>query len=375
MKIAINLLPFREKIAGAGKYAKEIVYGLSELDSENEYFLFISQNGKKNFNINKTNFHFIMPNFNPDRIISRIFWEQLVFPFKLRKLKPDIVFTPSVAIPLVSTQTFFTSIHDIAYKKNKLKYPFLRRIYIRLVTSIAAKKSKVIFALTEAAKNEIRAEFNLSENRFQVTYVGVEDGFFKQFANEEKSKFAEKFNLPEEFILYVGAIEPGKNLDKLFIAFSEVVKTRPGIKFVLTSGIGWEQQGLESIVNSLNIRSKIIFLPYIEEIELPLLYKCASMLVYLSSYEGFGMPVLEAMAAGTPVLTSKSKAILEFAEECVFSVDPNAIDAVVNAIELIFSDLDSKQAKINRGKEIALKFTWSNSSKLIYEEFLKSRSV
>jgi len=97
MKIAINLLPFRKKLAGAGKYAHKIVWELSKIDTFNDYYLFVTKEGKQNFEISAANFHFVLAKFNPNAFVYRILWEQFIFPFKLKKLKPDIVFTPSVS--------------------------------------------------------------------------------------------------------------------------------------------------------------------------------------------------------------------------------------------------------------------------------------
>ncbi len=154
MKIAVNLLPIRKNIAGGGKYAQQILYELSKIDDRNQYYLFVSEQGKPNFEIKTDNFNFFITKFNPEFIISRILWEQFIFPFKLRKLKPDVIFTPAVAIPLFYRGNFFTTIHDLAYKSKK-KYSFLRRKYVQIVTSISARKSSVIFTVSNFSKAEI----------------------------------------------------------------------------------------------------------------------------------------------------------------------------------------------------------------------------
>ena len=368
MKIAVNLLPIRKKVAGAGKYAQNIVFEMSRQDHKNEYYLYVSKHGKKNFEIESPNFHFIVPKFNPESVLSRIFWEQVIFPIKLMKLKPDIIFTPTVAIPFLFSGVFFTSIHDLAYKNVKNKYSFLRNIYVRFVTTIAAKKSKIIFALTDFSKNEFLKEFNLRNKKVLVTYTGVHKNFFVEFAENQKSDFMKKYNLPELFILYVGAIEPGKNLDKLFLAFYELAKENGNIRLVLTSGVGWEQGELNKLIIELEIKEKILLLPYISENELPLLYRCASMLTYLSSYEGFGMPVLEAMAAGTPIISSRSEAINEFAAEAILAIDPNNINDIVSGMKRILNDEKYRTSIVKTGKIKAQNFKWANSAKIILKE-------
>lgn len=368
MKIAINLLPFRETIAGAGKYAQNIIHELSKIDSLNEYFLYVSEKGKNNFEITTKNFNIIIAKFNPESVIIRIFWEQFIFPFKLRKLKPDIVFTPSVAIPFLYKGRFFTTIHDLGYK-SKTKYSFLRKTYIKLITIIASKKSSIIFTVSNFSKAEIERELKIKNKEVLVTYNGVDEIYFRDYTPDEKSDFKKKYKLPDNYVLYVGAIEPGKNLDKLFIAFSKFSKKSDlDLFLVLTSGIGWKKEFLIDMLKELGIKDKIIFLPYIPEIELPLLYKCSKMLIYLSSYEGFGIPVLEALAAGTTVITSRSEAIIEFAGQSVIPVEPNNIDEIVSSIFKVIDNKDYILSKVEEGKKIAQKFRWANSAKIIYNQ-------
>lgn len=372
MRVAINLLPFREEIAGAGKYAQNIVREFSRInDYDIDYFLYVSERGKKNFKFSGKNFHYIVPKFNPKFVVVRIFWEQFVFPFKLKKLDPDVIFTPSVAIPFLYNGKFYTTIHDLAYKKSKYKYSLLRRLYIKAATTIAVKKSDVIFTVSDFSKKEIVEEFNIKNKKVLVTYNGVDDIFFNEYSSEQRLIFRKKYKLPDNFILYVGAIEPAKNIDKLLIAYSEFLKKHK-VEFylVLTSGIGWKQEYVIGLIKNLKIEASVILLPYIQEDDLPLLYKCSKMLIYLSSYEGFGIPVLEAMAAGTPVITSKSEAIREFAGGAVITVNPENIEDIVFFIFQIINDTNFRVSRITEGRNIADKYMWSNSARIIYNQLL-----
>lgn len=366
MKIAVNLLPFRKNLAGAGKYAHKIIRVLSKIDTENDYYLFVTEEGKVNFNISAANFHFINAGFNPNFFLYRILWEQLIFPFKLKKLGPDVVFTPSVAVPYLYKGKLFTTVHDLAYKKNKRKYPLLRRIYLAIVTAAAVKKSDIVFTVSDFSRREIEKEFSINKNRIILTYNGVDEIFFQQYMQQKIEKFRKKYGLPENFILYVGAIEPGKNLDKLFFAFSELRKKYDADPvLVLTSGVGWKNQKLFELIKELNIQDKVIFLPYISEEDLPLLYKSSGMLAYLSAYEGFGMPVLEALASGTPVITSKSEAVLEFSKDAVVSVNPEKIDEIAEDMYKILTDKEFVKTKISEGRKEAEKFNWLGPARII----------
>ncbi|MCX7611158.1 MAG: glycosyltransferase family 4 protein [Ignavibacterium sp.] len=370
MKIAVNLLPFREKLAGAGRYAQKILKELVDLDNSNQYYLFISEIGKVNFNFSKSNINYIIADFNPESVLSRIFYEQFIFPIKLRKLKPDIIFTPSVAIPAFYKGRFYTTIHDLAYKRVKNKYPLLRRIYVAFVTNLAVSKSEIIFTVSNFSKKELIEEFG-DKKQIIVTYNAVDENFFRKFSEEEKISFRKKYNLPEKYFLYVGAIEPGKNLDKLFLAFGEFLRENPDYFLAITSGIKWKENELLGLIYKLDIEKNIILLPYISELELPLLYRCSKALTYLSSYEGFGLPVLEAMAAETAVITSKSEAIKEFSQDSVFSVNPVNVEEIIEAFNRIINYESEVKEKIVKSKSIAEKFRWKNSAQIILEQFNK----
>jgi len=200
-----------------------------------------------------------------------------------------------------------------------------------------------------------------------ITYNGVNEGFFKVYDQNQILDFKKRFNLPNKFILYVGAIEPGKNLDKLFIAFSILSEEYTDFRLVLTSGIGWSQSVLFDLIDKLNLRSKIIFLPYIQDKELPFLYKSATLLAYLSEYEGFGIPVLEAMASGIPVITSNSDAIKEFAGDAVLSVNPSIIEEVVSGLRKIIDDTKYNEQLVKTGLQRARNFTWNRSAQIILD--------
>jgi glycosyltransferase involved in cell wall biosynthesis len=371
MKIAVNLLPFREKLAGAGRYAQKIVSELIDMDKTNQYYLFISQNGKVNFPFEQSNVSFITAEFNPDSVVSRIFYEQFIFPFKLRELQPDIIFTPSVAVPALYKGRFFTTIHDIAYKRNKNKYPLIRKWYVDFVTRLAVKKSDIVFTVSNFSKKELSKEFGEGKEII-VTYNAVDENFFNHFSDTDKDNFRKKYNLPDKYFLYVGAIEPGKNLDKLFIAFAEFIKKNKSEYYLaITSGISWKENNLIRMIGQLNIKSNVIHLPYISEQELPLLYKCSTALAYLSSYEGFGLPVLEGMSAGIPVISSYSEAINEFSQGGIFSVDPDNINEIVETFELVVKNISVVKDRVEQAKSIAKKFNWRNSAQIILNQFNK----
>ena len=358
-------MPVREKIAGAARYSTMITKELILNAPDNEYILYVNREGKRHFEINASNYIIKEFDFDPGNFIKRIFVEQFILPQTAKRDRVDKMFTPSVSSPILFKGKQYTTIHDVAYKHQRNKYPFLRRKYISLITKMAVRRSEIIFTVSNFSKNEIANEFSISKEKIIVTYNGVDCAFLDEKSSEQIKMVREKLELPEKFILYVGAIEPGKNIDVIASAFYDIGKEEPELFLVLTGGIGWQTEKMSSFFN--RIKNNLIILPYISDEELSVVYKSAKMLVYISPYEGFGLPVLEALASGTPVITSTSPAIMEFSGNAVLPVSSDNKDEVAGAIKKMLEDENFSKMLIANGKDIAEKFDWQNSAKIILE--------
>ncbi|MFH1194500.1 MAG: glycosyltransferase family 1 protein [bacterium] len=366
-RIAVNLLPFREKLGGAGQYAKNVIEELAKLDKENDYYLFVTKNSIHHFNVTQKNFHCIQCNFNSENILTRIFWEQFGLTREIKKYNCDVLFTPSVAIPLFYSGKMITTIHDIAYVRNKNKYGYFRRKYVAYITKKAYQKSTIVLTVSYFSKKEM-TEFLGSRENVVVVHNRINRRFLQEFNSEEIEKIRNRYALPDKFILYVGAIEPGKNLDSLIIAFNRIIKDYPDLFIAITGGIGWKQKYLFKIVDDLKIRNHIKILPYIPDVDLPFIYGAAKILTYISPYEGFGLPVLEALACRLPVVSSKAPAILEFAEDSILSVDSGDISQIEIAIRKLLTDRKLSEDLINKGYAVAQKFTWNRTAEILLNE-------
>lgn len=376
MNIGINLLPFRKKLGGAGNYAKNIVRELSEIDKENEYFLFVTKSSIQYFRTKNPHFNFVIRSFNPDFFLLRIFYEQFVLPFSLTKKKIDVLFTPSVAIPFLFRGRMVTTVHDIAFKKLKNKYSFFRRFYLAAVTRLALEKSEIIFTVSEFSRSEILKYCNIRPEKVVVTYNGVNKCFFELVSNFETEVIKKRYNLPDKYILYVGAIEPGKNLERLLRIFSDILKEKPkdDLYLVMTGSMGWKKNIIYSLMKQLRISEKVVILPYVPEEELHLIYKLSQVLVYISYYEGFGLPVLEGIASGVPVVASNIPAIKEVTCNSAVLVSLSDETEIKGKIVTLLSDKEKRNELIKKGLIIAKTFNWEKSAKVIYSH-LKVKKV
>jgi glycosyltransferase involved in cell wall biosynthesis len=288
-------------------------------------------------------------------------------------MKIEILFTPSVAVPYFFSGRMVTTVHDIAYKKIKNKYSMVRRFYLACVTKLALKRSEVIFTVSNFSKEEIVREYNISPEKIHITYNGVNKYFSEPIDLIKSETIREKYKLPEKYILYVGAIEPGKNIERLLKVFSDLIKlnSQNDLFLVMTGGMGWKKNITFSLIKKLSISDRIIILPYIPEYELPIIYKLAKVLVYISYYEGFGLPVLEGLASGIPVLASDTPAIKEFAQNSAVLLNSlNEVSIKEELTDLLTND-GKRNELIKKGLLISKNFSWKNSAGIIHSSFKK----
>jgi mannosyltransferase B len=234
-----------------------------------------------------------------------------------------------------------------------------------------AKKSDLIITISESAKKDIINHLQVPEDKIRIVYPGIDlEKYSKIIEKKELKKIREKYKLPEKYILYLGTIEPRKNIERIVKSFLEYKNLfKSNIKLVLAGGKGWKYDKIMELVEQN--KDKIILTGYVEEEDKVLLYKMSEIFVFPSLYEGFGMPVLEAMACEIPVITSNVSSLPEVAGEAGVLVDPLNEKEMVEAYDRILSDENLKREMIKKGIEQSKKFQWKESAKKlekIYEE-------
>ena len=369
MRIAINLLPFRFELGGAGRFARSLVHEFARLDTVNEYTLFVTPFSASHFRTGAGRFSEVICSVNPNNVLARIAWEQFVLPIQLLRSHIDILFTPSVSVPAFYTGRMYTAILDIAYQRLPDKYPPWRRAYVAAATWVAVHRSDLLCTISEFSRSEIQSSFHIGEKRIVLTRCGLDEAFLTDPAPEQKQKVAERYTLPAKFILYVGAIEPGKNLDTLLRVFGQIVEDESRDEYlVLTGGLGWRKDHLEKNI-SKRMFGRLKFLPFVPQEDLPALYSLASCFAYLSSYEGFGLPVLEALACGVPVVASDLPPIREFASGIALLVDPRDDKRIKESILACLDAPDIKQFFRLKAPLAARRFTYEAAATALLEAF------
>jgi glycosyltransferase involved in cell wall biosynthesis len=371
MTIGINLLPIRKNLTGVGVYAYNILLELAKQDKKNSYLLFTNRENDDIFSLKDQNFRSFMLPFRAENVIIRILYEQLVLPYLLKKNKVDVVYSPSVALPLFAMCKKITCIHDlIPFQINK-KFSKFRSFYVKKITKMSAKTADKILTVSFNSKREIEKRFRIPSEKIVVTYNGVS----KALMNINKKSWREfkgRHNIPEKYILFVGTLEPGKNINQLIKAF-KILMDRYGYdhKLIIAGGKGWMFNSIYQEVEKNNLQKFVIFPGYVPMDALGLLYKNSDVFVLPSLSEGFGLPALEAMYFETPVVISHDLALLEVVGDAGEVVDPYDEFDIAQKLHTILADSGKRRSMIEKGKKQALKFSWEKAGR-ITQKYLKS---
>lgn len=357
MRIIIDLRIFGTKPGGIGKYNQEFLKELIKIDQDNEYILLFEEDPQ-----------LVLPN-NFQIKICRCHWysikEQLFLPFIIYRLKPDLVHFTHFNVPIFYYGKYVLTIHDLIMTKFpsrrastlnpiffKIKY-----FFYQLVIKNAIKRSKKIIAVSKFTADDIKNYFKLNarqSEKITVVYEGV---------SEPNNNLTTVSGLPQKYFLYVGNAYPHKNLDFLLETFEEFLKKYPEYYLILVGNKNYFYQRLEK---SHKI-SQVIFAGYITDDKLPIYYQKATAYIFPSLYEGFGLPSLEAMSYGVPVLASNSSCLPEILGQSVLYFDPKDKDDLRKKMLEIISNHDLKQQLINFGYKQFKKYSWSKMARNIWE--------
>lgn len=302
-------------------------------------------------------------------------WEQIILPSAVKKDGADILWCPYNTAPLfVSCKTLVT-VHDLIYMKTTLRstktlYKKLGVIYRKTIVPMAIKKASVIFTDSEFSSKEISSRFYESKNKLQIVYVGADYSGCKLNHNESKM-FFEKNNIRKPYILGFASLEKRKNTMRLIEAYRNLSdELLQKYQLVLFGFRGYEYSEELKYIQNNNIRN-IIILGYVSDKEKNTLYSESSLFVFPSLYEGFGIPVLEAFANETPVVTSNTTSLPEVAGDAAIMVDPLDADSINSGMVKVLCDTQMSKELIEKGKHQLQKFDWKKTSEQIYSVLLE----
>ncbi len=309
MRIGIDARVLEKRMTGIGRYLLDILRGLILYDNSNEYFLFSCTE----IPVENDFYHKIKTgkSFLPSKIYAPL-WLNIILPKYLKRYNIDIFFTVNHLIPIRGIKNIKTiaAVHDLAHKINKDFHPLSYRSYLDLFLPSSMRKSDSILTVSESSKKDIINYFNIMPSKIEVIYQAADSKFSPGNVSEDKGLYLhQKYNLPGKYILFVGAIEKRKNIEGI-LKISDLVHNKNNI--VKTVLIGKPGHNFRIIDSEIKKREKYVtYLNYVDDEDLPAIYKQAFLFIFPSFYEGFGIPPLEAMQIGLPVLASNVSSLPE----------------------------------------------------------------
>ncbi|PID51857.1 MAG: tRNA pseudouridine(55) synthase TruB [Candidatus Moraniibacteriota bacterium] len=296
------------------------------------------------------------------------FWTQTRFAWNIFLDKPDIVWIPLHNAPLFcrkNTKVVIT-IHDLAFKKFPHTFP-KRDVYkLHFLTKIAVYRADHIITVSQSTKEDLLAYYPyIKEEDVTVVYHGIDNEFWKKESTSERIlQILHMYGIQsEKYIIHTGAIQPRKNLKRLIDAFEKIKKDYVDMKLVLVGGRGWLWEGIEEYAKKSRYNNDIIFTGNISFEHVRILMQNAKIFVFPSLYEGFGLPGIEAMATGIPVLAADNSSISEVLGSAAIYFDENSSDAIAKAIDDVLCDEDLQQQMQKNGYKRSKEFTWDESAK------------
>ncbi|HXF69967.1 MAG TPA: glycosyltransferase family 1 protein [Thermoflexus sp.] len=285
--------------------------------------------------------------------LIRILWEQLAFPLLLARGDWDLLHAMAFVAPLALRLPVVVTVYDLSFVRYPQAFRLGNRAYLRLFTRLTCQRAAGILTISQAAREDLIRLWGLPPERVAVAYPGV-DPRFRPLPLEEVAAFRARYGLPDPFILYVGTLEPRKNLEVLLEA---VARLTPPVPLILVGGKGWKPAFLPRLWD-LEREGRARWIGFVPDAELPLWYNAATLFVYPSRYEGFGMPPLEAMACGTPVIAARASSLPEVVGEAGLLIDPGDVEGWVEGIRSLLRDAELRETLRARGLARARQFTW-----------------
>lgn len=289
--------------------------------------------------------------------------EQIRFPYKkLRKLKPDILHVPHYNVPIFYRGKMVVTIHDLTHLVLPEFLPNkFAKIYAKIMLKIAIKKAEKILTVSENTKKDLIKYFKVKEEKIEVIYIGTGDNF-KEEKKSEYSYLYEKYNIDkkDKILMYVGNLKPHKNLERLLEAFG-MLENQKKYKLILVGKAFSNYSNIIKREEELNIKDYIIHTGIVDDKELVDLYNLADLFVFPSLYEGFGLPVIESLACGTPVIASNVSSIPEVGGKVIGYFDPRNVEEIKEKIEEYTNKKITKEEK-EKYKKRAQKFDWKKTA-------------
>ena len=302
------------------------------------------------------------PRWKTERPAWRILWEQSALPCAVRRVKADVLHATAFVAPLAHPAPTVITIYDVSFALFPQFFRGFNQTYLRLGTRVSARRAQRLITISDCTRRDVHRLYDVPLERIDVAYPGV-DETLQRPGPDQVQAFRRAKNLPEKFLLFLGTVEPRKNLMMLVRAFTLLKQACPAAMLVLAGGVGWLADDLFATINASEVKDSIILPGYVAAEEKALWYAAATAFVYPSIYEGFGLPPLEAMACGTPVIVSNAASLPEVVGGDGLMIAPHDVSGWAAALAQVWNDAAYRAELAERGRQQAARFTWLETAR------------
>ncbi len=305
------------------------------------------------------------------RPLGRIMWEQLIWPMSAWHHQLDLLHSMAFVSPYASTRPSVVTVYDLSFIHHPEQFPRLRRAYLTGQTRRSCRSARRVVTISESGRGDVHRQFGVPLERIDVVSPGVDDRHHPRPAVVVE-EFRRQKGLPQRFLLHVGTLQPRKNIPMLVDAFADLADDESAL--VLAGGKGWMYDEIFDRVRARGVEERVRFPGYVPDDELPLWYNAASALVFPSYYEGFGMPVLEAMACGTPVIAAETSALPEAAGDAALLFNPRDKEALRERMAAVLDDPSLAAKMRQEGLVQAARYSWPRAARAMLDVYRRALS-
>lgn len=359
------MLRHLNELGGIVVYTKNLLENLLEIDKENEYVFFYNNTSLLGSYSKYKNVREVVISFK-----NKLLWDQIGVPRAVRFHKIDIIFNPKLSIPLFASAKKIFTLPGLEQFALPNVFRWYDHLNTRIMGPLYCRRANAIIVMTDTGKNDLIKYLNVSSNKIKVIYASHHERFELTKDKKELLAIKQKYNLPENYIFFIGGITPLKNFSNIIRAF-KIIKDKIPIKLVMVGFKRWKYASDIELINKLKLKDDVINLGFVPDEDLPYLYSAAQCLLLPSLYEGFGIPILEANASRCPVVCSKTGCTPEVSGKAALLVNPYDYKEIAKAVFDILNNKDLREKLIASGLDNLKRFSWSKNARQTLELFEK----
>ena len=368
--VGIDYTAAHEQSAGIGRLVRDLTTHLAAYDTETRYRLFIggAQKSKLPAPLG-SNFSWHPTRFSP-RWLARI-WQKARFymPVETFTGRLDLFHATDFTLPptLPGCKTIVT-VHDLSYVKAPQTAHPAQKAYLDRAVPYSVKRATHVIADSQATKDDLIEVYNTPADKISVVLSGVNPTYRPISDAEQLATVRQRYNIPPDvpYIFSIGTVQPRKNYERAIEALQRMGNAYRDVHYVVAGGKGWLENPIYESIQASGLAERVHFVGFVDDADVSALYSGAILTWYVSLYEGFGFPVLESMACGTPVITSNVSSIPEVAGDAAIMVSPTDVDAIVDAMQRVLDNSDLRDQMRDQGFQQIKRFSWENSAEILH---------